>query len=105
MRTQEWIGERAGPAGKRGLWLVAVLGLWAGPLAAQRGEWSVEEPGGPVRVLEYEAAEGTWMHVDVSPDGRHLVFDLLGHLYEVPVAGGVARRLTEGRSWNVAARY
>lgn len=33
---------------------------------------------------------GTWMNVDVSPDGKHLVFDHLGALYQLPIAGGRA---------------
>ena len=55
--------------------------------------------------LKYTADEGTWMSVDVSPDGKKIAFDLLGHLYEMPVAGGQATRLTNGMSWNMFPRY
>ena len=72
---------------------------------AQEREWSIEEPGGPTTLLEYTADDGTWISVDVSPDGQHLAFDLLGHVYEMPIAGGNARRLTDGRSWNLSPRY
>jgi len=41
------------------------------------------------------------MDVDVSPDGKTLVFDLLGDLYTVPAAGGAATQLTRGIALNV----
>lgn len=87
------------------LFLSVLPGPGARTAAAQERVWSVEEPGGPTTLLEYTAAEGTWMSVDVAPDGRTILFDLLGHIYEMPAEGGQARRLTEGRSWNLAPRY
>jgi imidazolonepropionase-like amidohydrolase len=68
-------------------------------------DWNVDGDHGPTKSFEYEATEGTWISVDVSPDGEQLVFDLLGHLYLMPVAGGRARALTEGRSWNMLPRF
>src|SRR5262245_62057524 len=35
------------------------------------------------------------MSVDPSPDGRDVVFDLLGQIYRVPIGGGTARCLTQ----------
>ncbi len=78
----------------------------ATPLPAeQAAQWSVETPTGPTKDLAFEATEGTWMSVSISPDGRWLAFDLLGHIYEMPMEGGVARPLTSGRSWNLFPRY
>jgi Tol biopolymer transport system component len=67
--------------------------------------WNVDSARAPEKLLEFTATEGTWISVDVSPDGRMLVFDLLGHLYEMPFGGGEARMLTRGRSWNHLPRY
>ena len=83
---------------------IAILTLSA-PLAAQEESWSVEAPTGPPARLSFTTSEGTWMSVDVSPDGRHVVFDLLGTIYEMPVEGGRATALTSGRSWNLSPRY
>lgn len=47
--------------------------------------------------------EGTWMSVDAH--GDNLVFDLLGDLYTLPVAGGEAKRLTEGPAWDQDPRW
>src|SRR5258706_7329229 len=45
------------------------------------------------RKVEFTTDEATWLSLDVSPDGKTIVFELLGDLYTVPVAGGEATRL------------
>ena len=47
----------------------------------------------PVRTLRFSTDEGTWMSLDVSPDGRTILFDLLGDLYTIPIGGGEATAL------------
>lgn len=59
----------------------------------------------PTRTIEFTTTEGTQMSVDVSADGRTVVFDLLGDLYTVPIAGGRAQRLTEGLAWDRHPRF
>jgi len=44
----------------------------------------INAPRPDARVVEFEAREGTWMSVDVSPDGKTLAFDLLGDIYSIP---------------------
>src|ERR1700753_3235626 len=48
------------------------------------------------RTVSFTTDEGSYMNVDVSPDGKTLAVDLLGDLYTVPVSGGNARQLTKG---------
>ena len=53
-------------------------------------------PMKPARTLSIDTRSGTWMSLDVSPDGRTILFDMLGHLYQMPVGGGEARQITSG---------
>ena len=46
------------------------------------------------RTVNFETSEATWMSLDVSPDGKTIVFELLGDLYTMPVSGGEAKRIT-----------
>lgn len=89
--------------------LVVSISLAAvAPLAAQDGgpaPFHIDSLKTPTRLLEFTATEGTWISADVSPDGRRVVFDLLGHLYEMPIEGGNAVALTQGRSFNHLPRY
>ena len=47
------------------------------------------------------------MSVDLSPDGKWIVFDLLGHIFRVSAAGGKAECLTQdsGIAINITPRY
>lgn len=45
------------------------------------------------------------MSVDVSPDGKTLAFDLVGHLYTLPVEGGAAKAITTELSFDSQPRY
>jgi Tol biopolymer transport system component len=55
----------------------------------------------PTRTLSFTTDEGSYMSVDVSPDGKTLVFDLLGDLYTVAVTGGKAKQITRGMAVNL----
>jgi Tol biopolymer transport system component len=58
-------------------------------------KWDVTLARGETREIDFETDEGTWMSVDVSPDGQWLVFDLLAHVYRIPIGGGQAESLTQ----------
>ena len=62
---------------------------------ADTPEWDVTLARGETREIDFETDEGTWMSVDISPDGRWIVFDLLAHVYRVPAEGGQAESLTQ----------
>ncbi|HEX6133474.1 MAG TPA: amidohydrolase family protein [Longimicrobiales bacterium] len=68
-------------------------------------KWDVTAPHGPTTIVEFETSEGTWMNVDVSPDGRTLVFDLLGDIYTMPVAGGRATLVLGGPAYETMPRF
>jgi imidazolonepropionase-like amidohydrolase/Tol biopolymer transport system component len=64
-----------------------------------------ELPLEPARFHSFTATEGTWISLDVSPDGRTIVFDLLGNLYTMPIQGGQATPLTEGMAFDTQPRF
>jgi Tol biopolymer transport system component len=59
----------------------------------------------PDRELRIKTEEGTWLSLDVSPDGKTIVFDMLGDLFTLPIAGGRATPLTSGMSLDAQPRY
>ncbi len=56
-------------------------------------------PLAAAKTLEFTVTEGTWMSLDIAPDGRTLVFDLLGDIYTLPIGGGEATRILGGMSF------
>ena len=57
------------------------------------------------RTLEFTTDEGTWISLDLSPDGETLVFELLGDLYTLPISGGTATRITSGQGYDMQPRF
>jgi Tol biopolymer transport system component len=58
----------------------------------------------PTRTLEFTTTEGSWISIDITPDGQTLVFDLLGDLYTMPASGGRATPLTRGMAVDAQPR-
>lgn len=57
------------------------------------------------RTVSFTTDEGSWISVDVSPDGNTIAFDLFGDLYTIPAEGGEATRITEGMAFDTHPRY
>ncbi len=57
------------------------------------------------REISFSTDEGTWMSIDLSPDGETIVFDLLGDLYTLPASGGRATRITSGMAFDAQPRF
>ena len=71
----------------------------------EKPKWDVNAPPGPREEVTIDVREGTWMSLDVSPDGKEIAFDLLGDIYVIPIAGGEARALTSDIAWQMQPRY
>jgi imidazolonepropionase-like amidohydrolase/Tol biopolymer transport system component len=68
--------------------------------------WDVNAPpGARLRQVPINVDEGTWMNIDVSPDGRTLAFDLLGDIYTMPIAGGRPTRISSGLAFDMQPRF
>jgi len=72
---------------------------------AEENAWSVADPPGPTKDVEITVSEGTWMNLDVSPDGERIVFDLLGDLYTLPIEGGTATPIATGVVWDMQPKF
>ena len=67
-----------------------------------------ETPPLPLKVaetLKFTVNEGTWMSIDVSPDGKWMTFDMLGDIYTLPIEGGVAKRIHDGMSFESQPKF
>lgn len=72
---------------------------------AEDATWDVQNPPGPSRDIPIDTTRGTWMSLDVSPDGQTIVFDLLGDIYVMPVGGGEARAIASGVAWDMQPKW
>ena len=85
--------------------LAGTLGAQAVGDTARRTAPESDLPLIPTRALKFTTDEGTWMSLDLSPDGRTIVFDLLGDLYTIPATGGAATRITSGSGFDGQPRF
>jgi len=86
------------------------LGLAAALVSPQEAPDTARSAGGGLpleatREIAFTTERGSWMSLDVSPDGSTIVFDLLGDLYTMPVTGGAATPLLTGPAFESQPRY
>ncbi|WP_017930230.1 amidohydrolase family protein [Robiginitomaculum antarcticum] len=68
-------------------------------------KWDVNNPPGAKNSVKIDVTEGTWMSLDVSPDGQTIAFDLLGDIYTMPITGGTAKSIASGMAWEIQPRF
>ena len=94
----------------RSMTLLAALTLAASPAVAADApgapKWDVSAPPGmTTRQVPIDVDQGTWMNVDVSPDGQSIAFDLLGDVYMMPIAGGTPTRIASRPTASVSPLF
>ena len=69
--------------------------------------WDVNKPGESFNYTthKFTTTQGTWMNLDVSPDGKTIVFDMLGDIYTMPIQGGNAKAIRTGIAFEVQPRF
>jgi len=88
------------------LLLVTVVGAGTIATAQERGGGDKKPlPLEETRAFHLQTDEGSWISLDVSPDGEWIAFDLLGDLYLLPFAGGRAQRITAGMEFDSQPRF
>lgn len=83
---------------------ILLLAQKQGPVAGV-GNPAEDLPLKPGRKIEFDTDEGTWLSLDVSPDGRTIVFDMLGDIYTLPIGGGNAKLLLGGMAFESQPRF
>jgi imidazolonepropionase-like amidohydrolase/Tol biopolymer transport system component len=90
------------------LLIVLILSIVIPAFAQEKKEvskWDVEKYKGATKTITINTNEGTWMNLDVSPDGKEIVFDMLGDIYSMPITGGTAKILSGGIAFDVQPRF
>ena len=72
---------------------LASCALVAQPVLAKSAPDILTSPADDVALT---LSEGTWLSVDVSPDGKTIIFDLLNDIYSMPAGGGEAKAILSG---------
>ncbi len=91
-----------------GLLALAIGSICAASLntqAADAAKWDVNAPTGKFEKVRINTQSGTLMNISVSPDGKTVLFDLLGDIYSMPISGGKAKKLTPDIGWQMQPTF
>ncbi|MBO6575972.1 MAG: PD40 domain-containing protein [Rhodothermales bacterium] len=80
-----------------------VLCLAVLPATAQKKDGGL--PLEADRAITIDRTSGSWISIDVSPDGETIAFDYLGDLFTLPIAGGAATQITSGLAFDAQPRF
>ena len=91
----------------RNLLILLLAGICISLSAQKEAKWDVNNPQGDWdwKEINFKTTEGTWMNLDVSPDGKMIAFDMLGDIYTMPISGGKACAIRTGIAWEVQPRF
>lgn len=57
------------------------------------------------RRVPIKTNEGTWMSLDVSPDGKTIAFDFMGDIFTMPITGGKPVPFTSGMAFDSHPKF
>ncbi len=87
-----------------GLIIASVVSV-AAVAGDEEASWDVNAIPGEARTVDIDTTSGSWMSLDVSPDGQTIAFDMLGDIYTVSVDGGQAQSINSGLAWSMQPRF
>ncbi len=85
--------------------ILSVLLVFSAAAQNNDDKWDVTQHRANYTDISFETSEGTWMNLDVSPDGTEIIFDLLGNIYTMPIDGGEATVLRESLAYEIQPRF
>ena len=85
--------------------LAIALSVATAQASDDKTKWDVNKPQGEFKSIDINVSSGTWMNLDVSPDGKTIVFDLLGDIYSMPISGGKPKQLTKDIGWQMQPKF
>lgn len=86
---------------------ISFVGYGQKKSAKENLKWDVNNPhpDWKYKTFNLNTDEGTWMNLDVSPDGKTIVFDMLGDIFTIPITGGKATPLRTGLAYEVQPKF